>query len=283
MKASTARRVTQMLPLPGRVVRRLLDSCDGAIAYPPDPVTLQLRDGVSRIQIRDCREYIQRNIYFLGYYEVRETRMVSRLLRPGDTFVDVGANIGWYTLLAANQIGPNGKVFAFEPSRVVFGHLMHNVRLNNLSQVVTERLALADRSGVVQLRVAAGRGPGTGSILPAGATDGDATEEVQTVRFDDYCRTHHLESVRLVKIDVEGAELMVLRGMREALERRAIQYLIIEVADSRLRSVGDSSKALLDLLQGYGYTLSHIGILRRTPVHADTPIAFANILAAASR
>jgi FkbM family methyltransferase len=281
MKASTARRVAHWLPLPGRVIRRLLDSWDGAIAYPAAPITLRLRDGVSQIQIRDYREYIQRNIYFLGYYEIRETRLLRRLLRPGDTFVDVGANIGWYTLLAANQIGPTGKVIAFEPSRAVYGHLTHNVRLSGYSHVIAERLALADRPGRVQLRVAAGRGPGTGSILEAEAASGDVTEEVETIRFDDYCRATHLESARLVKIDVEGAELMVLRGMREALERRSIQYFIIEVADSRLRSVGDSSQQLLELLQGYGYRLSHIGMLHRAPVHADTPITFANILAAA--
>jgi len=233
------------------------------------------------MQIRDYREYIQRNIYFLGYYEVRETRLLNQLLQPGDTFVDVGANIGWYTLLAANQVGPTGRVFAFEPSRVVFGHLVDNVRLSGYTCVVAERLALADRAGVVQLRVAAGRSPGTGSILQTEAAVNDATEEVETIRFDDYFRANQLESARLVKIDVEGAELMVLRGMREALERRAIQYLIIEVADSRLRSVGDSSRELLEMLQGYGYTLSHIGMLRRTPVHTETPIAFANILAAA--
>lgn len=281
MKASTARRVAQMLPLPGRVIRRLLDSWDGAIAYPQVPVTLRLRDGVSQMQIRDYREYIQRNIYFLGYYEIRETRLIRRLLRPGDTFVDVGANIGWYTLLAANQVGRTGKVLAFEPSRAVFGHLTHNVHLSGYSHVVAERLALADRSGVVQLRVAAGRGPGTASILESEAAKGDSIEEVQTIRFDDYCRAKQLESARLVKIDVEGAELMVLRGMREMLARRAVQYLIVEVADSRLRSVGDSSQQLLELLRGHGYRLSHIGMLRRAPVDADTPIVFANILAAA--
>lgn len=281
MKASTARRFARLLPFPGRVVRRLLNSCDRVIAYPPDPVTLRLPDGVGRIQIRDYREYIQRNIYFLGYYEFRETRLLRRLLRPGDTFVDVGANIGWYTLLAANRIGPTGKVIAFEPSRVVFGHLMDNVRLSGYGHVVAERLALADRPGGVQLRVAEGRGPGTGSILEREGASGDVTEDVEMIRFDDYCRLHPLGSIRVAKIDVEGAELMVLRGMREALERRAIQYLMVEVADSRLRSVGDSSRELIELLQSYGYTLSHIGMLRRAPVHAATPIAFANILAAA--
>lgn len=281
MKASTARRVAQLLPFPGRVIRRLLDAYDHAIAYPALPITLRLRDGVSQLQIRDCHEYIQRNIYFLGYYELRETRLLTRLLRRGDTFVDVGANIGWYTLLAANRVGATGKVFAFEPSDGVFSHLMYNVRASGYDHVVAERLALADRAGAVQLRVAAGRGPGTASILPTAASGNDAMEQVETIRFDDYWRERRIQSVRLVKIDVEGAELMVLRGMREALERQAIEYLIIEVSDSRLRSAGESSRALLEMLQSYGYGLSHIGMLRNAPVRADTPIVFANILAAA--
>jgi len=109
VNAANIQRLTRRVPLPERTVRSFLDRWDHVITYPPVPLLASSRSGRERFEIRDFHEYVQRNIYFLGYYEFRETKLVQELLRHGDTFVDVGANLGWFTLLAARCVGAAGR------------------------------------------------------------------------------------------------------------------------------------------------------------------------------
>ena len=269
--------------MPGSVVRRLLRRYDYAIRYPDHSVVAQC-PGVGSFEIHDCHEYIQRSIYFLGYYEIRETRLVRRLLRHGDTFVDVGANIGWFTLVAARCVGQGGRVIAFEPSSPVFAQLERNVALNAAPNVMLERLALSHSCGTALLSNAAPGNGGTRHITVGDRRPDDVVgESVATMTFDAYVKSTGLERIRLIKIDVEGAEFDVLSGMRGALERRACDYVIIEVEDGRLVQEGRSSMELLRFLSECGYALSSIGLFGRRTLDLNRPIAFANVLAEATR
>ena len=283
MRASTVRHFSRALPVPGSVVRRLLRRYDHAIHYPDHTVVARC-PGVGSFEIQDCHEYIQRSIYFLGYYEIRETRLVRRLLRRGDTFVDVGANIGWFTLVAARCVGQQGRVIAFEPSSSVFAQLARNVALNSAPNVVLERLALSHSCGTALLSNAAPDNGGTRHITLGDRRPEDvAGEPVATMTLDAYVETAGLKRIRLIKIDVEGAEFDVLSGMRSALKRQACDYVIIEVEDGRLVQEGRSSMELLRFLSECGYTLSSIGLFGRRALDLNQRIAFANVLAEAPR
>jgi FkbM family methyltransferase len=201
-------------------------------------------------EIRDCRESVQSDIYFRGRWEPAETALVCRLLGPGATFVDAGANLGWYTVVAARCVGAGGRVHAFEPAASLYGHLVRNLELNGLGQVVVaRRAALARQGGRALLR---GRRPdnqGLGSIV----TGQGPGEEVPTLAFDDYREEAGLGTIDLMKIDVEGAEMMVLEGMARTLASGACGALLLEVGGPRLAAQGYSARAVVERLQAHGY------------------------------
>jgi FkbM family methyltransferase len=143
-----------------------------------------------------------------GTYEREQTRCFEERLQPGWTLFDVGAHVGYYTLLGAALVGRAGRVISFEPNARNNRFLRRHVAMNGLQQVSIEGAAVSDRAGVA--RFEAGSGSGTGHLAEHGGT------EVPTVRLDDYCREFDLQP-QAVKIDVEGAELKVLRGAESLL------------------------------------------------------------------
>ena len=145
-----------------------------------------------------------------GSYEPVHTRLAASLVANGATILDVGAHTGYYTLLFAKLAGAPGKVIAFEPDPTNCKYLRRHVEINRLSTVAVVQAAVSDRPG--QSRFALGTGSGTGSIRATGSLN------VRTVDLDGYCAA---EGVRpsLIKMDVEGAELLALAGARGLLER----------------------------------------------------------------
>jgi FkbM family methyltransferase len=260
----------------------MLDVFEGWIAYPSVPVTVPIRDGFGVFEIRNCRELIQRNIYFLGYYEFRETKLIKQYLRKDDTFIDVGANIGWFTILASHIVGRNGKVIAFEPSGKIYSHLERNVQLNSPNNIRLEKTALAANHGSAILSGISDRNAGKGTIMGILPKNDENGEEVSTIRFDDYAVSERLSQVRMMKIDVEGAEMLCLQGAKAFLERRGADYLLIEINDHRLRQAGCSSREVVNFLQGCGYRLFRISTVGMRRLGGDETIWFANVFAAAS-
>src|ERR1700722_4854735 len=145
--ARSLRAITRRIPLPGQLWRPVLEKIHPFIHYDEGDQIIKIANPRRVFLIRDEQEYIQRNVYFLDYYEIRETNYVKKILREGDVFVDIGANIGWFTLLASAGVGASGQVIAFEPSGRIHQHLADNVRLNDCRNVVLERLAISDTSG----------------------------------------------------------------------------------------------------------------------------------------
>ncbi|CAN5480102.1 hypothetical protein BH09PLA1_BH09PLA1_01720 [soil metagenome] len=163
-----------------------------------------------------------------GLYELDTARLIKRLLKRGDHFVDCGANIGYFTLLAAQCVGAGGKIDAFEPQAANFARLRENLKRNGLLDRATlHAMALADREGSVDLFRPSDKvdNHGTSSMFPdpewqsrAGQGTGASatTTQVRTARLD-----HVLAGAKpkLIKIDVEGAEPLVAEGMRGLLSR----------------------------------------------------------------
>jgi FkbM family methyltransferase len=143
-----------------------------------------------------------------GTYEPEQTRLFQKHVTQGATVLDVGAHVGYYTLLASVLVGPNGRVCAFEPNPENHGFLCKHVLLNELTNVTMENAAVSNSNGTASF--AFGTGSGTGRLAEHGVLD------VRTVRLDDFCRERKVEP-DFLKIDVEGAELDVLRGADEVI------------------------------------------------------------------
>jgi FkbM family methyltransferase len=176
--------------------------------------------------------YISPRIRERGSWEPFETRIMYALLRPGDVFIDIGANIGWHTVMSGLRVGGAGRVFAFEPEGSNADLLERNVALNELKNVKVFRCALSERTGTSALvksatnmgdhRIAAGS---TGLTVPV-----DTLDHLVASGGVDLARA------RIVKIDTQGAEAMVLRGAQHTLARLSEQCaLFIEFSPNLLR------------------------------------------------
>lgn len=178
----------------------------------------------------DLRHMIAHETCLTGRYAPREGALVRASLPPGGTFVDVGANFGYFALLGAAAVGPSGRVVALEPDPRMAAELAANVALNALEQVTVLRAAAADRSGTATLAGFREEGGnwGVSSLIPGGA-EGPDRFEVACARLDELLDDAGVDGVDLAKVDVEGAEALVLRGMAGGLRRGRYRRVLVEL------------------------------------------------------
>jgi FkbM family methyltransferase len=209
---------------------------------PVRPEIQTLRIGGSRIE---------HTIHARAWQRGHEQAMAShfaRAVRPGMTVVDAGAYLGYFTLLAANRVGPHGRVHAFEPHPESFRALRENVRANGFEDRVTAvPVALGESSAIRRLRL---EDNPTQSTL-AGGGHGTRSIEVECVALDQYLDT--AVAPDLVKVDVEGGEVAALAGMTRTLERAGDEFaMVIEFNPAALRRAGTGPGELLALVTAAG-------------------------------
>jgi FkbM family methyltransferase len=220
--------------------------------------------------------YVERGILREGVFEQETVELFTALLAPGMTILDVGANIGQYTLIAARHVGERGRVHAFEPTPEVAARLRNNVALNGLGNVAIREAAVSDTTGEAVLYYSNPEDPGENSIV--GATAGLAAPpsvRVPTITLDDYVAAQGLETVDVIKMDIEGAEPLALRGGRALLAGEQAPVIILELNPKTLAVSGSSQDELLGLLREYGYGYYPIATYGR-----DLPSPWSNGLAA---
>lgn len=214
------------------------------------------RRGVREAWVHGCRmrldlaDHIQRHVY-MGTFERRETSFALRWLRPGDVFVDVGANVGYYVALAARRVGPAGRVAAFEPSPYAFERLQALILDNDLSWVRALPLALGAAAGHADLPAPLD-GNHTPSLLdPA---DGRAVVRVPVARLDAQADAWDGRPIDLLKLDVEGYEPRVLDGAEGLLAAGRIRAVLCELNATWLARAGSSIDDLLRRLDHAGFS-----------------------------
>jgi FkbM family methyltransferase len=235
------------LPLPRRSRLQLIEGGD-------------LRLYVDRSDMGVSRELLRE-----ASYEGQWTRFVRSALEPGDVVVDIGANIGYYTVLMARRVGPAGLVVAFEPEEHNFGILEKNIALNELTHVRAVRAAVSDKEGSATLfvdrRLFGVHSLSRENMVFWGRTSGCT---VPTLTLDSYLERERLQArVRFVKIDAQGAEGLILTGATGLLAQDAVTFMI-EMWPKGLGGFGWSPAGVVDrfVRQGFeSYTLNRRGTL----------------------
>jgi len=196
------------------------------------------------------------NLVF-GLGEPLETEILRKEIKNGDVVLDLGANIGFYTLIAAKLVGKRGRVFAFEPEPANFARLEMNVRLNGYENVVLVQKAVSNRTSRCTLYLS-DQDRDTHRIYDI--RDGRRFIEVESIRLDDY---FHNQRVDFIKMDIEGAEWAALQGMSLLLEKNKRVKILTEFLPSGLKGFGIDPKEYLRLLIKYGFKLYSINERKR--------------------
>jgi FkbM family methyltransferase len=204
--------------------------------------------------------HVSRRIAEEGIWEDYETRLILDMLQTGDRFVDVGANLGYYSILAAIKTGPEGKVFAFEPEQKNFDLLKQNVLHNDLQNVDIFCAALSDNDAQGQLFL---NDENRGDHQIYAVSGEQRYQQDITLRNGDRLLRPLCERIDVLKVDTQGAEWHVLSGLKTLISDSlpAIR-MVVEFCPYSLRHAGASGMQLLDLLSSFGlpfFIIDHIG------------------------
>jgi len=200
----------------------------------------------------DLKDPEQRKIYFFGHYHERyETLLIERILKEGEAFWDIGANIGYFVFVAAAILRNTGEIVAFEPFSVAYKNLIENLALNNFTNIRPVKLAVSDTSGEAVLFAFGDIADTSANIfMPKEGQTGQ--EVVRTITMDEFSRGFARLKPTLIKMDVEGAEMAVLRGGRETL-RTSQPMLLMELEKKALKALGLEKCDFQMELSPYGY------------------------------
>lgn len=202
----------------------------------------------------DIGNWSERLTWFLGrYHDLALQQMVRRVLQPGDCFVDIGANLGMLSLLASAAVGESGRVLAFEPNPRLIARIKRTLARNQIDNVDVVHAAISDQPGTADLHVYSDH-PGWGSLSdrgPEGAAE-TATFTVPLQSGDDLLADTDPEQPMLMKIDVEGHEVPVLRSLQKTLPTRW-PLVICEFVDAHQKRAGYSAAELRGELERHGY------------------------------
>ena len=187
--------------------------------------------------------------YLTGDAEPEVQEALAQLVKPGQTVYDVGANIGFFTILCSRLVGPQGTVYAFEPIPQNLVTLRRNIALNGLTNVVVVEKALSASTGTAEMFVSPWSAFHSLNIEGASKQDNHGPQEgeivVETITLDEFAAQAGVSAPDLIKIDVEGAELVVVEGMRETLG--SIQPLL-------LCELHDTQRAYSEFVDSIGYS-----------------------------
>lgn len=243
----------------------------------------------------DTQDLIQRYVYLFGAWEPHMTRWLRGRLGAGDVFVDVGANVGYFAVLGSGLVGPEGRVVAIEASPDFHRRVLRNAGLNGCSNIRAVNAAVSDEHKRLTFILASSNNMGANSIVPY---DGPAesTFDADAVPLPELLEPDELARARVIKIDVEGAEGGVIRGLAPALDRlRPDVEIAVEVTPDRMTQLGDSVDELLDTLRKAGFhpyrlvneyaAESYPGAIRRPappvrwrqPVVGETELVFSRV------
>jgi len=210
----------------------------------------------------DTTDLVQREILLRGVYEPRTIARLQQILGPGDTFLDIGAHVGQYALVAATLVGASGRVVAIEPNPVVCATLLENrARTEPAARFDVVSGALSDVRGLVSFGVASTGNLGSNRMVGTGRSD---AVTCQTLTYHNLVDELGIAKVRAAKIDVEGAELKVLRGFGDVERARWPDHILFEFIPDAF-DYGDSAQTLLSFFTENNYVLRDVDGVHYAP------------------
>jgi FkbM family methyltransferase len=198
----------------------------------------------------DPEEWLQIELRASNRLEPRTTALFERILRPGDAYVDVGAHVGYHSLVAARLVGAGGRIFSIDPQPYNCAKILTNAELNGFNNIAVVAAAVAEADGFVSLKNQSRQDKARLTLAGPGVNDGALTFVVPKITLRWLLETYKLRTVNLLKIDVEGFELEVLKGAGDAI--RAIENIVFEVLPGE---DADKTRAIERILRGFGFQM----------------------------
>ena len=186
-------------------------------------------------------------------HEYEETIMIKQQIKKGNNVIDIGANIGYFTLLFAKLVGPDGKVFAFEPDPTNFSILKKNIEVNNYNNVILSQKAISDKTEPTKLFLCKFS---NGMHRTYDSNLCDKSLDIESVTLDDFLNQINFSGkIDFIKIDTEGSEIKVLKGIEKIIEMNDDISLQIEFNPSSINECGFKSRSLPDFLIKKGFQM----------------------------
>lgn len=217
------------------------------------PETIRIQDGIIALNRND--PVISGALAF-NAYEKREAQLFRSRVKEGMTVIDIGANLGFYTVIAANRVGRHGTVLAFEPAPENYALLQETVRLNGFRNTTCWSCAISNTTGQTDLFLSR-ENMGDHTIHdPGGARE---TVKVEVVSLDAVLEVQAISLVDIIKMDIQGAEGLALEGMKSTLAANPAVELFVEWYPFGLRRVGTDPLTFLGTLEAHGFSLWRVG------------------------
>jgi FkbM family methyltransferase len=249
-------RIVRMLYPPGndRPIRSVVDYDDGLLFH------------------CDTQSFLEWYIFFYGAFRPEVSRLINRMLRPGQVAIDIGANVGMHSVIMANRVGPTGHVVVFEPDPHPMGRLRRNMALNGIDWVTTVEAAVSARSETrtFYLHDDSIGNFANASLVAANVGKQTASVEMQVVSIDEWMRDNPLPRVDVVKLLAQGEEYNALQGMRGLIERdRPKIFFLYEPSYWQRQDL-----ELMDAVKffaGHGYGVQEVEFRSRREVVGEIP------------
>lgn len=190
------------------------------------------------------------SLFIHGVFEPLETEIVRKEIKEGDVVLDIGAHIGYYTLIFARLVGEKGHIFAFEPDPNNFHILKRNVEINGYQNITLVQAAVSDINGSINLYQS--NHNSANNIIGYIPSDNRKSVKVKTIRLDDYFKNYN-RKINFIKIDVEGSEGKVIKGMSLTLPIDKNVKIITEFYPQSLQESDTNPKEYLQMIAGLGY------------------------------
>lgn len=234
--------------------------------YKPQTIRKVNRNGIN--YYLDISDIVDWYIYY-GFKENSRENLYSNIKKE-DIVLDVGANVGDVSMMASKIVSEKGYIYGFEPDPTNFLRLNKNLSLNNFQNIDVINKGIGDKKGRFSLSIIDDRNRGMNKIVKT-QSGTNTINEIDVIRLDDFVNERGLKKIDVIKIDVEGFEMNVLKGA-EAIIKKYQPILFIEIDDNHLKEQNTSAKELVSLVKSLGYNITNA----ETNSNIDTDIDFKN-------
>jgi len=225
------------------------------------PLYRNINGIIFSLDFKDNSPFDIKRMMYSGTYEMGVAGVLETFLRKGDTFIDVGANIGYMTAIGASMVEKSGRVYSFEPVPEYFVKLQKLAELNKSYRIVANQFALSDKEGQEKIYLADDSNMGASTILPNLAGDVRVKNYVliKTCRLDEYIKKEKIENIKVIKIDTEGFEYPVLLGLKGFFgkcrdgEVSSFPIIVCEICPSACSVLGYKLEDLFAYMRQFGY------------------------------